>query len=579
MLKQTSKKGLGFWHKTIIGLSLLFFLQVVGPFLKEGLFLGHDSQLHLIYFKKFEEAFRAGQFPVRWIDWIVPGFNHPLFNFYQPGVYYLYLFVRQVGLSNVDSIKVMLVFLWLLSSLLMYLFAKRHFGNLAAVLAAYFYLIAPYHVLDIFIRAALPEFTALTFVPGIFWAAKAYIDEKKGFYLSLLSLFTALTIISHPPTFIIFSPLILGYLLYNFWLTKSLSSLILSFLAIFIGFGLISFFLLPAFFEQQFIQTIYMRSGYYDFHHHFVCLSQLFSTFWGHGTSGSGCNDGMSFQLGLIHWLAVVLFLIILYFKFFLKKINTKLLKLVNPENLNKQQYALLTLCLVVLTLSLLMTTAATQPIWETLPYLPFIQYPWRFLSIIIFVASLIAGGVILIFKDDDFKYGAFVVMFIFATLAYTSYLKPIAYGAKEEINFGEEILHESVNGIKNFDPEPGYMPKWTDVLPSEQSRPKDEVEFATDSAKLTEVSLLPHFKKYSILTTSPTLTRFYTHYYPGWKIEVDQKEVTPNYDNIYGYMDLTIPQGQHQVTLKLENTRIRALANILSISFAIVSLLVIFLL
>ena len=565
-----------FWHKTVIVLSLLFFAQILGPFVKEGLFLGHDSQLHLIYLKKVEETIRAGQIPVRWIDWFVPGNNQPLFNFYQPGIHYLFVAPRLMGIPNSTALEITVVFVWYLSALLMFLFAKRHFGTLSGILAAYFYLIAPYHILDIFIRAALPEFTALAFAPGIFWATKAYFDTGRGLYLTLLSFFIALTTISHPPTIIMFSPLIIAYLGYLLYLKRNLSFAISLILSMIVGFGLISFFIIPAFFEQKYVQTIFMKSGYYDFHHHFVCLEQLFKPYWAHGTSQTGCEDKISFQLGIIHWLALGLIIFIISIRFFGKKQTSALIDL---TNLTKKDYALLAMTLTLLTLYVYMTLPASQTLWENLPYVPFIQYPWRFLAPITFIASFVSGSILLIFKKPYIKLTAFAVLILAASLAYASYLKPIGYATNEaEINFGNEILHESVTGIKNLYPEPGFMPVWTQILPPEDDRPKSEVRVATDSARVQNYRLAAHRKEYEIEVTEPTIARFYTHYFPGWKITLDGRQVQPNYDNIYGFMDVAMPAGNHKVTLTFEDTPIRTFANLATVNFTVVAVAMAFL-
>ncbi|MBI2327930.1 hypothetical protein HYU92_06460 [Candidatus Curtissbacteria bacterium] len=565
-----------FWHKTIIVLSLLFFAQILGPFVKEGLFLGHDSQLHLIYLKKVEEAIRAGQFPVRWIDWFVPAHNQPLFNFYQPGIHYLFVIPRFLGVPNTTALEATVVIVWYLSALLMFLFARRHFGTLGGILAAYFYLIAPYHILDIFIRAALPEFTALAFTPGIFWGIKAYFDTGRGIYLTATAFFVGATTLSHPPTIIMFSPIIAAYLGYLTYLKKSLNFLFSILISLLVGFGLISFFIIPAFFEQKYVQTIFMRSGYYDFHHHFVCFTQLFKPYWAHGTSQTGCEDKISFQLGIVHWLVIGLIIFVITSKFFAKK---QTLQFIDLSLISQNQYRLLILFMALIVLFIYMTLPPSLTIWENMPYIPYIQYPWRFLAPITFLSSFIAGAILLIFKKETAKLAAFAILILASSLAYASYLKPVAYATNEaEINFGNEILHESVTGIKELYPEPGYMPRWTQILPADSDRPKSEVKVATDSAKVASYRLAAHRKEYQIEVREPTVGRFYTHYFPGWKIFVNDREVQPNYDNIYGFMDIPLPTGNHQIKLLLENTPIRTFANMLSVNFAIVAVALAFL-
>lgn len=560
-----------FWRKIIIIVSLVLFAQIIAPFTKPGLTLGHDSQLNLTYTQSFLNALQQGQFPVRYIDWFKPGNNAPLFNFYQPGIYYLFTAPMLLGIPKVLALKIVIVTMWFLSSLLMYLFTKRHFGTLPALIAAYFYLIAPYHILDVFIRAALSEFIALSFVPGIFWALKGYFDETKGIFLTLLAMFIAATTIMHPPTILMFSPLILAYLLYLYMSTKSKASATATIIAMIVGFGIVSFFLIPALLEQKFVQTIFMRSGYYDFHNHFVCIPQLFSTFWGHGTSQTGCLDGMSFQVGLAHWFCVGTVILIIIIK-----LTTKLKKeqFSNFLTISNFPQTLLLIFLTAFFTSLLMTHESTKLIWEFVPYLEYIQYPWRFLSVAIFTSSFIAATLLIIFKNESHQLVVFVILIAAATLAYSNFAKPIAYATEAEINFGGEILHDSVSGIKLLTPEPGYMPKWTQALPPDDNNPKEEIQIATQSAKLLSSNLKAHKKEYEIEVHSPSTARLYTHYFPGWEVTVNDTPQKALIQNIFGYIDLELPAGNQKVTLTFKNTPIRSFSNLLSVSFLIVALL-----
>lgn len=566
-----------FWYRVIIILSLLLFTQILAPFLKEGMFLGHDSQLHSIYIRKFEEALRAGQFPVRWIDWFVPGFNQPLFNFYQPGIYYLFQIPRSLGLDYIPSLNISAVLLWFLSALSMFLFAKRHFGTLPGLLSSFLYFLAPYHILDIFVRSALPEFTALAFVPGVFWGIKAYFDSSRGFYLTLTSIFIGLVTISHPPTIIMFSPLVLAYISWLYFLKKSFRQILPILASVLVGFGLVSFFLIPAYSEQGYVQVLYMHSGYYDFHHHFVCLQQLFVPYWNYGTSQTGCGDKISFQLGVVHWLAVFLLVFIMAARFWGKKKLSFISSFINLEVFNLKQYALILIFLATLFIVVFIMLPISQPIWETLPYIPYIQYPWRFLAVATFVSSFIGGSIIVFLKNEPHKYIVFSILMVAATYFYSGYLKPAAYGNANEVDFGYKILHPSEN-LKNFDPEPGYMPKWTDVLPGENDQAKEEVKILAGEAKINNFKLSAHFKRYDFEVQKPSIVRFLTHYYPGWKVIMDNKEIKPNYDNIYGFMDIQLPPGKHEVILSLQNTTLRLVSNILTINFFLVAISFIFL-
>ena len=71
-------------------------------------------------------------------------------------------------------------------------------------------------------------------------------------------------------------------------------------LAIGIGLGVSAIFWMPAILENSFVRADQWLAGDYDYHDDFVYLHQLFSPYWGFGTSGPGPNDGVGFQLGAV---------------------------------------------------------------------------------------------------------------------------------------------------------------------------------------------------------------------------------------------------------------------------------------
>lgn len=611
-----------FWYKVIIAFSLFTFPLVVPPFLKEGIFSGHDILKHIIYVRSFADALSSGQFPVRWIDWFVPGFGQPLFNFYQPMFYYLVQIPHVFGASYSVSLNLTAIVLWFLSGLFMFLFVKRHFGTLGGILSAAFYVFAPYHIGDIFVRAALPEFTALTFIPALFWSIKSFQDTKRGVYLFLTSVFTAIILMSHPPTMLMFLPLIVGYLALQALQGDALRGYVFQGVSIFFGFGIALSFLLPAFFEQQYIQPIFLRSGNYDFHNHFVCLNQLFWSKWDYGQSFKGCEDTMSFQLGIVHWGVVILALIFVlrnYIKLdnILKSLNINI-EVRGGRDISKishfdvhhrtSNFSLPILFLSFVFLSLYMTLPISQPIWETVPYLVYLQFPWRFLAVAVFASSVLGGSVLgsrfSVFglrsagsrsagsnqtdeqKTDKLKsdnrqlktenrvFILYLSLLFLVFISYIWYLKPAQYIKQDQIDFNsKEFLKGQDIADDAFLPELGYMPKWSYVFPDIKSVTKNGVKVSKGVAKVKIIKQSAVHKEYSVSSENGVSLMFYTSYFPGWKVFMDKKEIKFEYDNnIYGFINVKVQQGRHEISLKFENTKIRYISNILSILFILFS-------
>jgi uncharacterized membrane protein len=125
------------WARAFAATSIVVsIISVARPFTVPGFPAGHDTPAHLTYAHLFDRAIRQGQFPVRWTEWARGGQGQPLFNFYQPGLYYIVTGVRAAtGLSLSRALKLSVVLLWWIGGLLLFLLLSQ-FGRWPAALGA-----------------------------------------------------------------------------------------------------------------------------------------------------------------------------------------------------------------------------------------------------------------------------------------------------------------------------------------------------------------------------------------------------------------------------------------------------------
>ena len=96
------------------------------------------------------------------------GFGYPIFNFYDPLPYYIGGLIEMIGLNALLATKLMMVVGIMLSGVSMYLLDKEFWGKAGGILSALFYMYAPYHALDIYVRGDVAEFWAFAFMPLVF---------------------------------------------------------------------------------------------------------------------------------------------------------------------------------------------------------------------------------------------------------------------------------------------------------------------------------------------------------------------------------------------------------------------------
>lgn len=302
----------------------------------------HDGIFHLIRLREYASMLRQGAFPPRWAGDLDHGFGLPLFTFVYPLPYLLGSPLVLLGLSAKWVIKLLFVGLYLFGTLGVYLsFAKNN--KVIALLSALFFASTPYLLVNIFVRGALGEFMAICLIPWVYLTYKDIVSRGFRWYHPLAY---ALLFLSHNFLSFLFLPLyfLLALSRPRAW-RPVCKSLIFSFC-------LSAFFLIPMFLERSYIYSVSANNFTYDFREHFVYVRQLLSSPWGHGYSVEGVGDGLSFALpvGTIFILIAGLF------------------------------YARWQLA--VLLAIIFMLLPSSQGIWELLPQLEIIQFPWRLLAL-----------------------------------------------------------------------------------------------------------------------------------------------------------------------------------------------------
>jgi hypothetical protein len=175
------------------------------PLFGSGYFNMHDD-LQMMRQLQMEKCFLDGQIPCRWVPDMGFGYGFPLFNFYPPLPYLVGQIFRVIGYSFVDSAKAIFIVAFMASGVTMYALAQKFFGRLGGVLASAFYIWAPYHAVDIYVRGAMNEAWALIWFPAILLFSYKLITSKSRSALILLSLSWFGLLTSHNLMVLIFTP-------------------------------------------------------------------------------------------------------------------------------------------------------------------------------------------------------------------------------------------------------------------------------------------------------------------------------------------------------------------------------------
>lgn len=529
---------------TLLILTLIT-LPTLIPFFNSQFFYTQDH-IFIARLHQMSTAFNDGHFPVRWASDL--RFGEPIFNFYGPLPYYLGVLLKLFGFNFIWVAKILFILSSILSAITIFIFLRKLFSSEAAFLGTALYIYAPYRAVDLYVRGALSEAWAFVFFPLIFYTSFLLSEKVNFLRISFLALALVGLFLTHNVTTLIFLPFLClwwGYLA----LRTRTYKLFLPFVGSFIlGIGIAAFFLLPAIFEREFIQTKYLVVGYFDFRAHFVAFYQFFSTFWGYGASLWGPKDDMSFQIGLVHWatLALAIFIGLVYRK------DKKLIWL-----LSFLGFSFLT--------SLFFQHNKSAFVWEAIPVMAFIQFPWRFLAISIFIVSITGAAITSYFKN---RFAVIYFILIAAVILLNlQYFRPRNF--VEDSFFDKFLNTESMhNGV---DLTKDYFPIWVK---------NDRVEyFGTPRAISGEIKVFDFMIKTAkangvINVLSDSQIEAPITYFPGWELEANGKLINFSEPSIQGLITFYLPVGVYKIDLELKNTPVRMIGNTISV-FSLLLLLI----
>ena len=315
-------------------LTLLLTVFALGPLLQPGYSWGaHDARHNVYFLFEFDRSIQDGIWYPRWAPDFTFGYGYPFFNIYGPLASYVGEVFHLIGFDFVSSVKIVFGLSIVLSGLAMYLFVRRLMGPKAGLVAALVYVYVPYHVFDLYVRAALAESVTYVFVPLVLWGCYETVQNPRLTHIVGLGLAYAGLMFTNQLVTLLYTLLVVPVYLIMLVLAQvnrdqplrelsreSFFPFMANFLRISIpplaglllGLGLSAIFWIPALTEFKYVRVDQWYAGRYDYRDDFVYFFQLFSPTWGFGTSGPGPGDTVSFQLGAVPFALSVLSLAVL---------------------------------------------------------------------------------------------------------------------------------------------------------------------------------------------------------------------------------------------------------------------------
>ena len=553
-------------------------LIAVTPWLtRPGLPAGTDAEIHVPRVVEFANVLADGVLYPRWSPNFYLGYGYPLFNFYAPLVYYLaqpfYLFASAAG-----AVKALFIVGTLLAGLGMYTFARRRLGQVAGVVASAAFLYAPYLVLiDPLVRVDLPEYFAIAWMPWVFWGFDRLLEGNRRVDVALAALPLAALALTHNLMLLLFSPLLMAYLILRLLLARERIAWARVAGAGAIAVGLAAVFWLPALIEKQYV-ILDQVVGYddFDFHRHFLTLRELLrpSPLLDLGA----LNPPLAYNLGLPQWgLAVVGWLGSWRFK----RGNGRLKR--NPRagflsspglaggavadrpNQGGLAWSAGFMGVAALVLSFF-TLEISSGVWEAIPLLRYVQFPWRLLGVAALPISWLVGAGVAAVGRRWRLWAASGMLALVLVGALPALYPPLWTPIQADFS-PRDIIQLELDGVAlGTTANREYTPVWVKSPPGASGAvlasykgggPVDRFDGGSlpEGTSFRIVNSRTNediFEVVSSQSFTATIRRFY---FPGWRAWIDGKPVDIVPSEPRGFITVPLPAGTHTLELRFGST------------------------
>lgn len=528
---------------TIVSVAILiiFQLPLIQPFFNHGNFPSHDGNFHIIRIFEYFQSLKYGQFPPRLASGLLQDYSYPIFVFYPPLTYFLGAILIFLGFNVLIATKLLYILGFLMGSIGVFFFLRSLIDNLPALTGSLIYSLIPYRAVELYVRGDLAEFLAYSFFPWLLWTNLKFLKGTKNILnICILSLFITILVILHNLSAFIYSLFLIILNLFYLFFSRSTEKVNIIkglFLSVILAILLSTFYWLPLIIESQYVRI--NKLVLFPYSDYFLTFQQLWQSRWGYAFPLE--KDAMSLQLGQI---LIIISLLTTILNIFIKTKHRKFIFLLST----------------IFSFSTILETRTTNFIWENIPILHFLQFPWRFHILNTFCGALLAGFffyLLMQIKLYKSRFGKILLMFLAGFFIFLSFYESFQFFKPK--SYSSDFLGASTTTWNDE-----YMPIWVKTIPQEYTAQK--ITASSQSTTIKSQNWGYNKKSFNITNGEDEKIRIAQIYYPGWEAYVNNKIVPISFDNDKGLMEIKLPKGTNYVSFVFQRTWWRLLADITSI-------------
>lgn len=530
---------------TALGLSLATSLVIVAPFFWLGTASGHDFEFHATSWLDVAGQWKEGIVFPRWAEWANHGFGEPRFIFYPPLSWLLAPALSfLVPWSYVPVAFIVLV--QTLAGVSAFALARRVLAESAALFASVCYAANPNALLMAYVRSDYAELLAAAFFPLLFLTVFWLIDLLQNPFavrrtVVMFSAALATIWLSNAPAGVLANYSVTLLFIWAAIAQRSWKPLARGATGIALGLGLAGFYLVPAAYEQRWVDIAEALSAGLLPKENFLYTAT---------------NDP---DHTMFNWIASTVAVGMIVLTGVAAIAARKITEHVERTRGERLWIALLLLAGTATLLMLRLSLFA----WEVLPKLRFVQFPWRWMSILAVPLTVFLAGAAARRRLGWLWAPVVIVLFVSAG----RFLVHHTWWDPDDI----PTLQAGIAAGEGFDGTDEYDPLGDDHYNLLVKMPRARIVSPKEAAR--DAGTQVYFDRWTaeeraLLVVSPQAVQLALRLlnYPAWRVEINGTRVQPGHAEDSGQMILEIPAGESQVTARFERTRDRTVGAFISL-------------
>jgi hypothetical protein len=522
-----SRKGESLlWTPLLAIFAAAFAVEI--PFFFFGTPSGHDVEFHLYSWLEVFSQWKQGIFFPRWASLAQFGYGEPRFLFYPPASWTLGAALSAIFPWTIAAS----VYIWIAlvaAGVSMFFLARGWLDRRNAIFLAVFYAVNPYHLVIVYWRSAFAELLASCLLPLLLLLVLKAAEDGRRVVVPLALVLAAAWVTNAPAAVMIHYSFTLLIVLFA-WHYRSPRLLFTGAVAILLGACLASFYLLPAIYEQKWVNISEAVSQGSRPQDNFLFI---------HTTD----RDHDAFNR-IVTWVALLEMMVIAGAAWAAKTWRQS-----KPAIWNS-------LLAWAVACSVLMFPVSAL-LWKVLPKLQFMQFPWRWLlALSLIFCIFVTLGV----RRWSMRVAIFVLGLVVIGVAWHR-IQPPWWDNADDLHEMQDNMFTGA-GYEGVDE---YTPVGTDPAQID----KDVRRVTVDGPAHAAIRLIrwsPELKIFAAEMSAGDQLAIRLFPYPAWKVEVNGHAVEAKARAGSGQMLVPVQAGLNRVQITFIRTWDRTVGGWISI-------------